>query len=653
MSAKVKKQASKPVGQKEEQGKVIQSKSKLPVRFSLLAILIATIIAYSPVFKAEFTNWDDQGYVTENPVVQNLTAENFKLLLTENFVANYHPLTMLSLAVDYAIAGDSARWFHGVNLLLHLLNTFLVFYLVWMIFKKLELAYFAELALLVAALFGLHALHVESVAWIAERKDVLYSLFFLASLIAYMKYLNSRKWKFYLFALSLFVLSLFSKGQAVSLAVSLFAIDFLFNRKIFSGKVLIEKIPFLALAVLFGVFALNAQQESEAVAGFTQEHVSLFERLMFASYGYVAYHLKLILPLNLSAIYPYPSKTDGSFPVIYYLAFIPALAILASIFYFLKKDRIIAFALLFFLINVVLVLQIIPVGSAILADRYVYISSIGFFMLIAILLGRLLIKNTQRFTLLFALAGVYLFVLLIMTFSRAQVWDNSLALWNDVLSKHKTVQLAWNNRGNLKYNAGDLQGAMADYSEAVKIDAGHPEAYMNRGTVKHDLNDFKGSLADYNKAIEIDPNHPKSYYGRGGTYLAMNQFKLAIQDFDKAIEFDPSYAAAYSNRGNAKMNQKQLTEAMQDYNKAIKLNPNFADAYSNRGIAWVVSGNFEAALKDYSTALKLKPNDGLTLYLRGMAYISTGNRQMACFDFNTSAKLGFQGAAQKVMEYCQ
>ncbi|MCF8371103.1 MAG: tetratricopeptide repeat protein [Bacteroidales bacterium] len=653
MSAKGKKQAHKQAGQKPTSEKTEIIKSKIPVRFGLIVILIATLIAYSPVFKAGFTNWDDQGYVTENPVVQQLNAENFKLLLTEDFVANYHPLTMISLAVDYAIAGDSATWYHLINLILHLLNTFLVFYLVWMIFKKLELSYFSEMALVVAALFGLHTLHVESVAWIAERKDVLYTLFFLASLIAWMKYLNSGKWKFYTFALILFIFSCFSKGQAVSLAALLFAFDFLFKRKILSGKVMLEKIPFLALAVVFGIFALNAQQEGEAVAGFTQEHVSLFERLMFASYGYVMYHLKLILPINLSAIYPYPPKMDGSFPVVYYIFVIPALAIVASIFYFLKKDRIVAFTLLFFLINVALVLQIIPVGSAIMADRYVYIPSIGFFMLIAVLLSRFLKKRSSSFLVVNSAGAGILVVLAGMTYSRAQVWNNSMSLWNDVLSKHKTVQLAWNNRGNLKYDAGDLQGAMADYSETIKIQDRHPEAYMNRGTVKHDLNDFQGSLADYNKAIEIDPNHAKSYYGRGGTYLAMNQFKAAIQDYDKAIELDPNYAAAYSNRGNAKMNQKLLTEAMQDYNKAIELNPNFSDAYSNRGIAWVVSGNFDAAIKDYSMAIKLKPNDGLSLYLRGLAYISQGNRQMACFDFNTSAKLGFQGAAQKVMEYCQ
>ncbi|MEA3446777.1 MAG: tetratricopeptide repeat protein [Bacteroidota bacterium] len=644
--------------QKQEKGKtkpkkVVSAKSKFPVRFSILVILLVTIIAYSPVFKAEFTNWDDQGYVTENPVIKNLDSGNFKLIFTENIVANYHPFTMLSLAIDYAIAGESSTWFHVINLLLHLLNTFLVFYFVLLLFRKTEINFSSELALLVAALFAVHTLHVESVAWIAERKDVLYSMFFLSSLISYVKYLNSGKAKFFIYSLLLFTFSLLSKGQAVSLAISLFAIDFLFRRKILSVKVILEKLPFLALAIVFGILALNAQQEGEAVAQITHEHVSFIERLMFASYGYVVYHIKLLLPLNLSAIYPYPPKTNESFPIIFYLSIIPALAILSSIFFLLKKTRILAFALLFFLVNIVLVLQIIPVGSAIIADRYVYISSIGFFILIAVLFGKILEKGKNKFNMIFTLAGVYLLILTVMTFNRSQVWENSMTLWNDVIDKHKNVQVAWNNRGNLYYKSGNLKLAMNDYSQAIKIQSSHPEAYMNRGTVKHDLKDFRGALADYNKSLEIDPNYASAYYGRGGTYLSLSRFKDAVRDYDMAIELNPNYAKAYSNRANVKMNQKRLPEAIEDYNKAIALNPTFADAYSNRGIAHVVSGNFEAAIKDYSMAIKLNPSDGLTLYLRGMAYISTRNSQLACSDFMKSAKLGFQGAAQKVKEYCK
>ena len=654
MTAKGKKQIKKKEQIKQQAKKIPQPVSKIPIRLGIIVVLLATLVAYIPVFNAEFTNWDDQGYVTENPVVKNLTAENLKLLLTDNFVANYHPLTMLTLALDYAVAGESATWFHLINLLLHLFNTFLVFYLVWMIFKNLEIAFFTEMAILVAALFGVHTLHVESVAWIAERKDVLYSLFFLSSLISYLKYLNSGKSKFYIYALVLFVFSLFSKGQAVTLAVSLVTIDFLFQRKLFSGKVLLEKVPFLALAILFGIFALNAQDESEALAGLTQEHVSFMERLMFAAYGYVAYHLKLILPLNLSAVYPYPPKTEGGgFPTIYYLATIPALGILASIVYFLKKNRVIAFAFLFFLINVALVLQIIPVGSAIMADRYVYISSIGFFMLIAYLLSRYLDKHRTKFNMVLGVAAVYLLILTGMTYSRAQVWENSQSLWDDVIEKHPTVQLAWNNRGNLKYKAGNLQGALTDYTEAMKIQAGHPEAYMNRGTVKHDMGDFQGAMADYNQALQIDPNNAKVLYGRGGTYLSLGKFAQAVKDYDKAISLSPNYAAAYSNRGNAHMNMQQLKEAIDDYNKAISLDPNYAEAYSNRGIAYVVGGNFQKAIKDYTVALKLNPSDGLSYYLRGMAYTSLGNKQNACSDFNASARLGFQGAAQKAMEVCK
>ncbi len=627
--------------------------SKISVKIGLIVIMLLTVIAFSPVFTAEFTNWDDQGYVTENPVIQSLNAENLKLIFTENFVANYHPLTMLSLALDYAVAGESATWFHSVNLLLHLLNTLLVFYFVLLLFKKQQLPYFKDMALLVAALFGIHTLHVESVAWVAERKDVLYSFFFLLSLIAYVKYADTSKLKFYLLALVLFMLSLFSKGQAITLAVVLVPLDYLLNRKILSAKVLLEKLPFLALAIAFGIIALRAQQNDNALAATIQDEVSFFERMLFASYGYVQYHMKLIMPINLSAIYPYPPKIDGSFGMKFYGYFLAAILLIASMFYLARKNKLAAFGILFFMATIAVVIQIIPVGSAIMADRYAYLPSIGFFILLVTGMHWLITKRGMAYTSLASISIIYLLLLSGLSYNRAQVWENSMTLWNDVLAKNENVEIALNNRGSLLYKSGKYQQALNDFTKAIEISPDRAETYNNRGGVLNDLKDYKGALRDYSKALALDASYEKAYYGMGGVYLSQNQFEKAIDQYDQAINLNPTYAAAYSNRANAKINLSRVQEAMADFDEALRINPNYVEAYSNRGIARVVLGDFNGAIKDYSFALSLKSDDALTYYLRALAYEMIGKKQEACNDLSRSVSLGFQAARQKQAEICR
>ncbi len=288
----------------------------------IAGILLITFICYLPVLsdKKEFTNWDDPGYVTEQKLVKDLNAETLKTLFkpSTDVMLNYHPLTMISLGIDYKLGFDkktntlSIKPFAWSNLILHLLNTALVFIFLYLLSGRRIWA-----AVISALWFGIHPMHVESVAWISERKDVLYCFFFLLSCIAYLKYLETNRFLLLASCFFFFVLSCLSKAMAVPLPLVLILIDILHKRKI-NFKVVLEKAPFLIVALLIGYNAVLIQDKG-AIAEF--EIFTLAERFMFAAYGFFMYIVKLIAPFELSAFYPYPNLDEsGNIPAVYYLS---------------------------------------------------------------------------------------------------------------------------------------------------------------------------------------------------------------------------------------------------------------------------------------------------------------------------------------------
>jgi hypothetical protein len=331
-------------------------------------ILIITLVAYLPVFKAGFV-WDDTNYVQNNQQIRSIDLES---IFSKYVMGNYHPLTMLAFAVEYKFFGLNETGYHIINLLLHLANVLLVYYAAFLLSKK------TNVALITALLFGIHPLHTESVAWISGLKDLLYTSFFLGAYIFYLKYLGEKQNRFYLLALLLFLFSLFSKAMAVSLPVLLLLTDYFKDRKI-GIKILIEKIPFFLLAIIFGVVAIFAQRSSEAIQDLS--NYSFLQRIVFAGYGFITYLWKFFLPVYQSAFYPYPVKNGESISLQFYIYPLLALGILAFAIYSLRFTKRIFFGLIFFVITIGLVLQLLPVGEAIMADRYSYIPSIGIFYL--------------------------------------------------------------------------------------------------------------------------------------------------------------------------------------------------------------------------------------------------------------------------------
>lgn len=561
----------------------------------LAAILAITIIAYLPAFNCGFTNWDDPGYVSENPYIRNLDIESLKVIFSTSFMGNYHPLTILSFGLDYNLAALNPKFYHVTNILIHLMNTSLVFWLVLLLFKNSGNKHYLEIAIITSSLFGVHTLHVESVVWISERKDVLFSMFFLSSLIAYTFYAHNvdstktdkSNLKFYFFSIALFLIAVLSKVVAVSLAVTVIVIDYLMDRKIFSKKVILEKIPFLIIAIILGIIALKSQPiSSDTDIGYT---FAFPERILLAGYGLCQYIFKLCLPIMLSALYPYPETITYQ----YWLYSVVLLAIIILFIKSYKRHKPFTFGILFFIVNIVLLLQLIPVGSAVMADRYIYIPSIGFYLILSLGYGRLIdwfrlnktlnssLKILTRSLQFFLFA--YIIFLTILTYNRCKIWDNSISLWNDVLSKHPNSELAWSNRGDAFYRSHRFQEAIRDFGEAIRLKPDtYYEAYLNRGIAKGHIGDNSGSIQDLDKAIQIKPNGIKAYFNRAITFGISGNKLNAIEDLTKVIQLDSNFAQAYYYRGLASIEIGSPKKGCPDLNMAKELGSHEASSLINK-----------------------------------------------------------------------
>jgi len=347
---------------------------KLTRNFQIIVLVILTSLAYLPMLRNGFTYFSDDNYVLNNAIIQNLSWDNIKFIFSAYFDGHYHPLTMLSLGLTWLMSGPDPFQYQFTNLLLHLANTLLVFWLIRKLFRNPEMAF------LVALLFGLHTIHVESVARITERKDMLYTLFYLVSAIAYINFLDKKLWKYYHYSLITITLSLLSKGQAVSFFFTLLLIDYLRGRKLPGRQVILEKVPFLVLALFFGYLNLQAQK----FTGYFLDYRSMafYEPVLDAAYVLTNYILKMVLPVNLSALYPYPNQPGETVPANMWLYLLTFIAVIFLSSYFYKKNKSVFFGIMFYLLNIFLMLRIIPVAENIMPDRYNYVPSIGFFIIL-------------------------------------------------------------------------------------------------------------------------------------------------------------------------------------------------------------------------------------------------------------------------------
>ncbi len=579
--------------------------SKIPSHYWLALLLTCTAAVFYPSLNCGFTNWDDTHLILENTLIRSLDWENLKLMFGDFYVANYQPLTLVSWAIDYQLFDLDPFGFHLVNVILHLLNVLLVFIFI----RHLSPGLF--IPLLTAALFAIHPMRVESVTWATERKDVLYSFFFLLSLLAYIKYMlqsmategrNKSKIRiYYIAALVLFLLSCLTKTMAVTLSLVLILIDFLFERKL-SKAAILDKLPFFIISLILGSISLVGHDR--LVDLFSDFDLS--DRIQYAGFAFIFYFEKLLLPINLSAFYPYPF-VGSELPWHFWIYPLVTVAIIALAVISLIKTRKLFFGLGFFCVSIVLVLQIAPVNESIAADHYSYLAYIGLFYLAAVFLKwcKDNIGSSNLKWLLYTGILTVIIVLSILTYHRIAVWQDSISLWNDVISKHPKVALAYHNRGNLYRGMGKYVQAIRDYDRVLELDPYSAKAYNNRGNVKLDMKLYQAAIFDYNNAIQIIDNYSKAFSNRGIAWYNLNEFENAFVDFNMAIELNPDNAQGYYNRGNAHYKSGKFAEALMDFDKAIEIDVRFSKAYHSRGNALLYSGRSSEACENWNAAVEL------------------------------------------------
>ena len=615
-------------------------------RFYFTAALVSllTLIVYLPALRNGFVaGWDDALYVLDNVYIRSLRWEFFRWAAIDASVPYWQPLTWISHAVDYALWGLNPLGHHLTSIVFHALNSGMV---VWLTIRLLEIvnedaraagkpAVFEGRGLLIAAgitgmLFGVHPLHVESAAWISERKDLLYTLLYMLAMLSYLGYaldlkrteaqkafyLNKR----YYGTLALFFLSLASKPMAVTLPVILFLLDWYPLKRIVSRKnipaLIAEKIPFF---VLSGALSLSTVLAHESAGDFIfLEEASFASRTLVVFRGIMTYLWKTIAPFDLLPIYPYPRVVSFTDPV--YLAAILLVSVITiACLRIAKKQPYWLAGWSFFVITLLPVLGFFRTGREFMADRFVYLAALGPFILAgsaaAWITGQ---KNRKTQRSLFAALVALTVFLSYFSVMQIGIWKDSIILWSHAIKKEP-------------YRS--------------------PDGYFLRGEAFEGNGQWDRAVEDYSTAISLDPKYGSAYLNRGSVFFAQGQLDRALEDFNATITLQPDSADAYVNRGNTYFKKGKIDQAINDYNAAINKKPAFCAAYINRGIAYKDKGEFNNAFLDFTRALSLNP-DALSYVVkihivRGDLYMKTGLRERALADYQKACDLGSETGCKK------
>lgn len=572
-------------------------------------LILSVLLAFGAGFSNEFLYWDDPMYVTENKMIQSPTFSNLMRLLTVECALNFHPLTLISLWLNSALFGKGATSFIIFNTLIHLINTFLIFQFTQYLTKKNVL-----LSFLVALFWGIHPMHVESVIWVSERKDVLYTMFFFLACIQYTKYLEQNERKNLIYCFIFFVLSCLSKGMAVVLPVVLLLIDYWYDRGFLTVKNILPKLPFLIVAFLFGLLAIHIQSggnlggkiEKMTLDVALSNFYSFGEKIKFGFYGFLLYFFKFFFPINQHNFYAYPNS-DKYNAIQFLLAPVLSIIILGGIFLSYNRKKEVFFGGMFFFITVVLVLQFLSVGQAIVAERYTYIPYFGILFSLIYFLNQ---KIKTAKILLFG-SSIMATLFIYLTYRQVITYKNTGTLFLNSYKYEPDSPTVNENIANHFGRIGNMEEVIKYGEFAVSKGVNSSSLYLalaNAYSIKGDLT--KG-LELYQKSIDNSPNHRKilAYNNRAFTYFKAGLFDEASKDYTKIMELENDRVSTYLPlRASANLKGNKFKEAYDDYTKLVTIGLAIDTTYNNRAVARFSLGDKDGAVKDLREALRLNPN---------------------------------------------
>jgi tetratricopeptide (TPR) repeat protein len=646
------------------------------------ALALLTLVVFLPVVRNEFVNYDDADYVTANQQVQDaLTWDGIKWAFTTGHASNWHPLTWLSHMVDCQLFGQRAWAHHLVSVLLHCTNAVLLFLLLDSITAARWRSAF------VAALFALHPLHVESVAWASERKDVLCALFVLLTIWVWKEYARrvgsqrsavnspdgtgqdrprgSRSGKVssreetvfsYVLSFALFGCALMSKPMAVTLPFVLLLLDYWPLGRLFAKRkngsfsrwsfVILEKVPFMVLSLVSCRITYLVQQRGGAVS----TSVTSWARLENAVVAYAMYLRNMFWPHGLAVLYPHPSH----WPVGSVIGASGVLLAITVIVVLLQTQRRYLFTgWCWYLGMLVPVIGFVQVGVQSMADRYTYLPLIGVFIMIAWgvpeliafvgaavggQLRRLVPENRQKVALA-SLGGFCLAACAVLTVNQLEYWQTSETLFGHTAAVTKNNYLAYNNLGYYLSGRGKTEQAMAQYRKALEINPQYEDAYNNMGYALAALKRYPEAIAHYEAALRIRPKHTEVHNNLGNALADTGRIDEAIQHYRIVLAQAPEHADAHNNLGIALAMKGELQEAIEHFQKAIRFKRNYASAHSNLGNAYAVQRKFAEAIAEYRESLRLNPDDAQAHNNLGNALAEQGQLDEAAKDYALALKL--------------
>jgi len=584
-----------------------------------LLLAVPVVLALLPVLWNGFVLWDDDLNFLTNDAYRGLGWPQLRWMFTTFHLEPYQPLSWVTLGADYVVWGLDPMGYHLTSLLLHAADTVLLFHLIKeLLYRGLPPAVSRSAsavgfgAAFGALFFGLHPLRVEPVAWASSRHDALSGVFYLLTLLAYLRVPDEAgrtRGRWLAASLAAYALSLLCKAWGMTLPVVLLVLDVYPLRRLGTGRrtagvLLLEKIPYAALATVAAVLAVHgAAVEAMRPLG---QHGPL-ARLAQAAYGTCFYLVKTLLPLRLSPLYLLELPLDPARPR-YLLSLGAVVGISAALFLLRRRWPWALAAWVCYGVIAAPVLGLAQSGPQIAADRYTYLASMPWCVLLAAGAARTWVSTPTRRPILITAASGVLLVLALLSAQQTLVWRDSRTLWERVLSLDPTNYVAYLNRGVVRQAAGDLAGALTDYDAALSFNPGDEIAYNNRGIVHVARGELEQALADYAMAIRFRPTYADAYLNRAIVRETQGDVEGGVADYTTALRLNPGLARAYYGRGNLRAEKDDIDGALADYGEAIRVDPHYPEAYGNRAALRAQTGDRAGAIADYRRALQVAPS---------------------------------------------
>jgi len=602
---------------------VEQTSNKWLIIWIYTGLTLATITAYEPLRHNDFVSYDDDAYITKNQMVsKGLTYRSVAWAFTTLEIGNWHPLTWLSHMLDCQLFGVEPFWHHLVNLLFHIANTLLLFWLL----KKMTAAIWPSA--FVAAAFALHPLHVESVAWVAERKDLLSGLFWMLAIAAYIQYTKQPGIGRYMLVFLAFGLGLMAKPMVVTLPFVLLLLDYwplyrfqpkqqndskaALQSKPNDGhnlpptlcRLIVEKIPLFVLTVASCVITFIAQQNIGATKSLKGLPVSIAVKNAVVSYlGYID---KMVYPKHLAVLYPHPVSNLSTSQAL--IPFVILVAVTVYIIYIAKQHRYLLVGWFWYLGTLVPVIGLVQVGVQAMADRYTYLPSVGFFIMVAFGAAELSATRCFRKKNLAITAAIVLTILLFCTRVQLRHWQNSFALFTHTLKVTENNFVMHQHLGNELYTMGHPNEAVKHFDRALQINPKYHKARNNKGVMLFTLGRFEEAAVCFNKILELKPDFQEAHSNLGMALYKLDSIDEAIEHWKQAVQLNPTDERLYFNLGSAFTKKNQFDEATNYFNKALRMKPNWPELHYNLGLVYYRQGKLNLATEQSAYALRLKPD---------------------------------------------